>query len=112
VARLTATGATGVTVSGATVRATLPPGSTGTAVLAVPATAGWHCAAGDGPSRPADDHHGLIAVPLDGSVTELTCTFRTPGLRTGIAVGGAAALALVLHGTVPALRRARRRTTT
>ncbi|GAA3982896.1 YfhO family protein [Streptomyces plumbiresistens] len=98
VGRLEATGATEVTVSGGTIRAELPAGSTGTAVVAAPRTAGWRCAAGDASPVPAGEYYGLIAVPLPGTATHVTCTFRPPGLRLGAVVGGVSLLALVLLG--------------
>ncbi|MGW1725157.1 YfhO family protein [Streptomyces sp. NPDC002306] len=112
--RLQATGATEVTVSGGTVRARLPAGSTGIAVVAAPRIAGWRCATGDAAAVPARDYHGLIAVPLDGSATSLTCTFRPPGLRLGAAIGGMALLGLALLGALTAVRgrRAAARSTT
>ncbi|MFJ4869749.1 YfhO family protein [Streptomyces sp. NPDC088757] len=96
--RLTATGATRVRTTGHTVTAELPPGSRGTAVLAVPRTSGWRCAAGDADLRPARAYGGLVAVPLDGRADTVHCSFRPPGLRLGGAVGAAALLALVATG--------------
>ncbi|MFF3017772.1 YfhO family protein [Streptomyces sp. NPDC057939] len=90
VAALRASAATSVRVSASGVRATLPPGSTGTAVLSVPAVAGWSCN-----GRPAGERLGLVAVPLDGDATTLDCGFRPPGLLPGAAVA-AAALAVLL----------------
>ncbi|MEV6946360.1 YfhO family protein [Streptomyces sp. NPDC051172] len=110
VEHLKATGATHVSVSDATVRAELPAGSRGLAVVAAPRIAGWRCAAGDGDAVPAEQFHGLIAVPLDGSSTSLTCQFHPPGLRLGTAVGAASLLTLILLGAVTAVRR--RRSTT
>ncbi|MYW19870.1 hypothetical protein GT039_30905, partial [Streptomyces sp. SID2955] len=106
-ARLEATGATDVTVSDGTVRARLPAGSRGIAVLAAPRIAGWRCATGDGPARPAGDYHGLIAVPLDATSTTLTCTFHPPGLRLGAAVGAGSLLTLALLTVLTAVRRRR-----
>ncbi|MFF3331985.1 YfhO family protein [Streptomyces sp. NPDC002888] len=103
--RLKATGATKVSVSDGTVRAELPAGSVGTAVVAAPRIAGWRCATGDTPVVPAGEFHGLIAMPLDGSSTSLTCTFHPPGLRLGTVVGSAALLGLILFGAIPAFRR-------
>ncbi|MFC9847633.1 YfhO family protein [Streptomyces sp. NPDC060223] len=103
--QLRTTGATEVTVSDGTVRAQLPAGSTGTAVLAAPRIAGWRCALGDGPAVPAQEYYGLIAVPLDGSATSVTCTFHPPGLRLGTAVGATSLLAVILLGTLTTLRR-------
>lgn len=107
VQRLKTTGATEVTVSDGTVRAKLPAGSTGTAVLAAPRIAGWRCAAGDAAATPARQYYGLIAVPLDGSATAVTCTFHPPGLRLGAAAGGVSLLALAVLGAVAAVRRRR-----
>ncbi|MGY5100123.1 YfhO family protein [Streptomyces sp. 900105245] len=106
-ARLKATGATRVTVSDGVVRAELPAGSKGVAVVAAPRIAGWRCAAGDGPARPAGRYHGLIAVPLDAGATSLTCTFHPPGLRLGTTVGAASLGALVLLTACTAVRRRR-----
>ncbi|MFE2436754.1 YfhO family protein [Streptomyces sp. NPDC059409] len=107
VQRLEETGADEVTVSDGTVRAQLPAGSTGTAVLAAPRIAGWRCAADGAETKPAATYYGLVAVPLDGSATCVTCTFHPPGLRLGAAVGGASLLTLVLLGTLTAVRRRR-----
>lgn len=111
VENLKATGATRVSVDDGTVRARLPAGSKGIAVVAVPRIAGWRCAAGDAPAVPAENHHGLIAVPLDGSATSVTCVFHPPGLRLGTAVGATSLTALILLGAVgAAIRRRRSRT--
>ncbi|MFE2166804.1 YfhO family protein [Streptomyces sp. NPDC059447] len=101
VAALRATAATSVRVGSSGVRATLPPGATGTAVLSVPAVAGWSCN-----DRPAGAYLGLVAFPLDGRTTTVTCSFRPPGLLPGAAAAGTA-LAVLLG---LALRRRRQRT--
>ncbi|MEU7426493.1 YfhO family protein [Streptomyces sp. NPDC040750] len=106
-ARLKATGATRVSVSDGTVRARLPAGSKGIAVLAAPRIAGWRCATGDGPARPAGDYHGLVAAPLDAGSTEVTCSFHPPGLRLGGAVGAASFGVLTLLTVLAAVRRRR-----
>jgi uncharacterized membrane protein YfhO len=106
-ARLKATGATEVSVSDGTLRARLPAGSTGIAVVAAPRIAGWRCATGDGPARPAGQYHGLVAVPLDPTSTSLTCTFHPPGLRLGTTAGLASLAALVLLTALTAVRRRR-----
>ncbi|MFD3659698.1 YfhO family protein [Streptomyces sp. NPDC058659] len=94
VRELTATGATRVSAGGHGVTAELPPGSTGVAVLAAPRVSGWRCAAGGAEAAPARAYQGLVAVPLDGRATTVSCSFRPPGLRLGGAVGAAALLAL------------------
>ncbi|MFH8840677.1 YfhO family protein [Streptomyces sp. NPDC017868] len=86
---LRARAATSVQVTSDGIRATLPPGSTGTAVVAAPHIAGWHCS-----GAPATSYGGLLAVPAhDG---QLSCTFRPPGLRAGLAAGAVALLGLCL----------------
>ncbi|WP_328439087.1 YfhO family protein [Streptomyces sp. NBC_00444] len=105
--RLKTTGATKVSVSDGTIRAELPPGSKGTAVVAAPRIAGWRCATGAADAVPAKQYYGLIAVPLDGSSTSLTCTFHPPGLRLGGAVGAASLLTLIALSVLAAVRRRR-----
>ncbi|MBZ9596235.1 YfhO family protein [Streptomyces erythrochromogenes] len=89
VAALRATAATSVRVGSSGIRADLPAGTTGTAVLSVPAIAGWTCN-----GRPAASHLGLVAVPLTPGTAQVACSFRPPGLLPGLAVA-AAALALL-----------------
>ncbi|MBD0691997.1 YfhO family protein [Streptomyces sp. CBMA123] len=97
VTRLTATGATRVEAGGHTLTATLPPGSTGTALLSVPATEGWTCATDGGGSTAPTPVLGMIGVPLGGGAGRISCAFRPPGLTEGLTVasGTAAVLALV-----------------
>ncbi|WP_328399770.1 YfhO family protein [Streptomyces sp. NBC_00390] len=91
VAGLKASGAVSVEVLGNGVSAQLPPGTKGRAVFAMPAIEGWSC---DG--RPAGSYLGLVSVPLDGSRTRIACSFRTPGLTAGSAMGAAGLLALLV----------------
>ncbi|RCG31878.1 hypothetical protein DQ384_08650 [Sphaerisporangium album] len=93
VRHLRATGATRVHVTGHTVRATLPPAATGTAVLAVPAITGWTCSLNTGERPSARRYLGLLAVPLNGRATSLTCSFAPPGLNLGLLITGASLLA-------------------
>ncbi|MFG2403535.1 YfhO family protein [Streptomyces brevispora] len=97
VAGLKRTGATRVTVSGSGVRAELPPGARGVAVLAAPRIAGWSC---DG--RPAGSYLGLVAVPVGDGRTTVDCAFRPPGLRAGTLAGAAALAALLATALAPA----------
>ncbi|MFB7448851.1 YfhO family protein [Streptomyces sp. NPDC056194] len=107
VRQLTATGATRVRAGGHTVTAEVPPGSKGVAVLAAPRISGWRCAAGDADARPARAYEGLVAVPLDGRASSVSCSFRPPGMKLGGAVGAAALLALAVTGLLHR-RRVRR----
>ncbi|MFG2293688.1 YfhO family protein [Streptomyces sp. NPDC048603] len=102
VSALRDTAAVSVRVGSRGVRAELPTGSTGTAVLAAPRIPGWTC---DG--RSAESHLGLVAIPLDGRTTTVTCTFRPPGLLAGLGLGavGLAGLALVPVGAARMRRR-------
>ncbi|OEJ39403.1 hypothetical protein BGK70_15815 [Streptomyces agglomeratus] len=112
--RLRSGGATSVRVTDSGVRAALPPGARGTAVLAVPRIAGWSCGTDGAKARPAGSYLGLVAVPLDGGSgdggsREVTCAFSPPGLKTGGLVGGLSLLVLTALGVVPRVL-ARRRT--
>ncbi|ROQ24673.1 membrane protein YfhO [Streptomyces sp. PanSC19] len=98
VTALRARAATSVRVTSSGIRATLPPGATGTAVVAAPHIAGWHCDGADPTS-----YGGLLAVPAGNG--ELSCAFRPPGLRAGLAAGALAALGLA--GVAVAGRRPR-----
>ncbi|MFC8349438.1 YfhO family protein [Streptomyces sp. NPDC057280] len=109
VQRLKTTGATKVTVSDGTIRAELPAGSKGIALVAAPRIAGWRCATGHSAAVPAGNYHGLISVPLDGTSNAFTCTFRPPGLRLGMTVGGVAFASILLLGVVGVVRRRRPR---
>ncbi|MFG2028947.1 YfhO family protein [Streptomyces sp. NPDC048825] len=105
---LRARGATHVAAGGHSVRATLPAGSTGTAVIATARTPGWRCAVDGGPMRAPQSRLGMLAVPLPDDATEhqLRCSFRPPGLRAASAASaGAVTLLLCLTAF---LRRARR----
>ena len=67
----------------------------GDALALVPAVAGWRCGTGAGDGlRPPGSAAGFIAFPMDGA-SELTCRYRPPGLRLGLAVATVAILALV-----------------
>ncbi|MGF1431892.1 YfhO family protein [Kitasatospora sp. LaBMicrA B282] len=90
--RLHAQGPTRVRAGGHTVAADLPPGSSGTALLAVPAVPGWQCAVDGGPAAPARSVEGLLAVPLGTGATHLTCSFHPPGLLPGLWVTAGAAV--------------------
>lgn len=90
-ARLTATGATEVTVGGHIIAATLPTGTTGTAVFAMTDVPGWRCTA------PVKSFHGLVSMGIP--------TGTTPeGLTPGLAAATLALLALAPangHGPAP-----------
>lgn len=104
--RMRKTGAVSVRVTDHGVRAQLPPGSTGTAVVAAPRIAGWSCA-----GKPAESSLGLVAVPLapDGTTTSVDCSFRPPGLRSGAGLGGASLLVLLGIAVLSVRRRRRER---
>jgi len=104
--RLRAGGATQVTAGGHSIHATLPPGSTGYAVVAVPKISGWQCSAGDGKAQTPRNLGGLIAVPLTANADRIDCTYTPPGLRRGLAIAGAAGL--ITLGIVLLGRRRRR----
>ncbi|MEU3725076.1 YfhO family protein [Streptomyces sp. NPDC031705] len=101
VRHLTATGATTVRAGGHTLEATLPPNTTGTAVLAVTNIPGWQC------SAPIRDHHGLLSLPVTPGTGHLSCTFTPKGLTPGLAAATLALLTLTSVTTTTYLRRRR-----
>ncbi|MFH9726748.1 YfhO family protein [Streptomyces sp. NPDC017254] len=99
---LRARAATSITITSDGLTATLPPGTTGTAVVAAPRIAGWHCE-----NAEAGSYGGLLAIGVHPGTTTLTCAFRPPGLRAGLAAGAAGLLLLTLRTWLGA--RSRRR---
>ncbi|MFB8404138.1 YfhO family protein [Streptomyces sp. NPDC055912] len=89
VAGLRARAATRIDVRDDGLTATLPPGVTGTAVVAAPRIAGWRCEGGK-----AGAYGGLLAVDVRPGTTTVSCRFRPPGLRSGQAAGAAGVLLL------------------
>jgi hypothetical protein len=105
VERLRSTGAVSVDAGDSGVRAELPAGPGGTAVLAAPRIAGWSCG-----GRPADSYLGLVATPVAAGQTSVECSFRPPGLRAGLFAAVAGAIGLIVLGPGrPMLSRPRRR---
>ncbi|MEV7614011.1 YfhO family protein [Streptomyces sp. NPDC089799] len=102
VSALRDTAAVSVRVGSRGVRAELPAGSTGTAVVAATRIPGWTCN-----GRSAESHLGLVAVPLDGRTTTVTCTFRPPGLLAGLGLGGVGLAGTALLTFLPARASAR-----
>lgn len=91
VAALRATAPTSLRVGSSGIRATVPAGTTGTAVLSSPAIAGWTCN-----GHPAAGYLGLVSVPVTPGTTTISCTFRPPGLLPGTAVAATALLLLAV----------------
>ncbi|GIM90823.1 YfhO family protein [Paractinoplanes toevensis] len=108
VERLRATGATKVEAGGHTLSATLPAGSTGTAMVAAPAVKGWSCGVDGGARHAPISYYGFIGVPLTDGATRVDCSFEPPGLRPGLAVAGVALIALLAVPVVATVRRRRR----
>ncbi|MBP2582603.1 hypothetical protein J3A78_003081 [Streptomyces sp. PvR006] len=102
VAGLRARAATRIDVRDDRLTATLPPGATGTAVVAAPRIAGWRCEGGK-----AGAYGGLLAVDVRPGTTTVSCRFRPPGLRAGQAAGAAGALLLAASLWLGAARRRR-----
>lgn len=105
VTRLTATGATRVEAGGHSLTAALPPGSTGTALLSVPATEGWTCATDGGVRAAPTPVLGMIGVPLGGGADRVSCGFRPPGLTEGLTVASGTAAVLTLAAVFARLSR-------
>jgi Bacterial membrane protein YfhO len=113
VARLTATGGTGIRVGGHDISATLPAGGTGeragqVAVIATSDEAGWSCATNTGTVAPVG-YYGLLAVPLNAATTSVSCTFTPPGLASGTIAGVVCLAVLAAVLAYGAVRRRRTR---
>jgi hypothetical protein len=105
---LKATGPVSVTAGGHSIDATFRRGTTGTAVVAVPAVNGWTCSVDGAASKTPGTLGGLVAVSLGQGGSHVACSFRTPGLSTGLLATGLA-LALLLTVGIAGLVRTRSR---
>ncbi|PYC78367.1 hypothetical protein C7C46_16135 [Streptomyces tateyamensis] len=85
-----------VSAGGHAIGAQLAPGSTGTAVLAVPAVPGWRCGVDGGPLRAPASVQGLLAVDLGAGAGRVDCAFQQPGLAPGLRVARGAGLVWLL----------------
>ncbi|MET9362043.1 YfhO family protein [Streptomyces sp. NPDC006632] len=104
VQELKATAPVKVTAGGHSIAATFREGTTGTAVISTPAAAGWMCSVDGGAARPPATLGGLMAVSLDDGGTRVSCSFRTPGLTSGLLASGLALMVLIAVGVGGALR--------
>ncbi|MDH6112953.1 hypothetical protein P3T36_002670 [Kitasatospora sp. MAP12-15] len=104
VGRLTAGGAVAVRAGGHTISAVLPPGSTGTALFALPVVTGWSCAVDGGRQRTPLSAEGLLAVPLGAGASRVACRYRQPGLADGLTVSAGAAAVLLAVAVASRLR--------
>lgn len=107
VANLRSSGATDVKTGGHSIDATLPPGSTGLAVVAVPRLPGWRCSIDGGKTQEPTELGGLLAVQLPGPTQKVSCSYRPPGLDLGLAAGGGAVLITLGFALVSLIRRRR-----
>ncbi|MFF2194577.1 YfhO family protein [Streptomyces sp. NPDC058157] len=93
--------------TGHTIRASFAGPRRNVAVVAVPAVDGWQCAVDGTTPQPPSSLGGLIAVRMNGGQS-LACTYRTAGVRSGLALSAAAALVLLTVSAAGAARRGRR----
>jgi uncharacterized membrane protein YfhO len=98
VTALRAGGPLSVTAGGHSIAARLRPGTAGTAVFSVPAVKGWSCSRDGAAARAPDSFGGLMAVPLGDGASRVACSYRTPGLRAGLAASAAALVVLAAVG--------------
>ncbi|MCH5585136.1 YfhO family protein [Shimazuella sp. AN120528] len=87
VTHLQRTGATRVEASGHSITATLPKGSTGSAVISIPNAPGWKCSSGNGKAAQPKSFLGLIRIPLKKNASTVSCEYTPPGLWVGILFG-------------------------
>jgi len=97
-----------IDVGGHGIDVRLNPGEAGTVVIGVVRIPGWQCAVDGGPGLKPSTLAGLLAVRVDGKATQVSCTYRPPGARMGLAAGAAALLGLAaVAGGLALLRRRR-----
>ncbi|MEU9865798.1 YfhO family protein [Streptomyces sp. NPDC047971] len=104
VQHLRATGPEHVEAGGHGISAVFAPGTKGTAIVSVPAATGWRCSVDGGQARAPRTLGGLMAVDLGDGASRVSCSFHTPGLRLGLAVGAATAALLLAVAVGHALR--------
>ncbi|MGO4957206.1 YfhO family protein [Luteococcus sp. Sow4_B9] len=79
-----------IDVDGASIHAQFAQPIRGSIIVATTAQRGWTCSL-DGREVPVEPRSGLLGVHADGR-SELSCSYHTPGLRTGLALGALAAI--------------------
>lgn len=99
--------ATSVSTGGHALSAELPAGSTGLALVSVPAVQGWQCSVDGGAEAAPKSVLGMIGVRLGAGASRFSCGYRTPGLNTGLAVSGVALAVVAGVGLITRLRRSR-----
>jgi uncharacterized membrane protein YfhO len=98
VTNLQKTGATAVKASGHTIQATLPKGSTGTAIISIPHAPGWVCSTNKQKASVPDHLMGLISIPLKRDIKFVSCQYQPPGFSVGIVLGILSFIALFILG--------------
>ncbi|MER0445577.1 YfhO family protein [Streptomyces sp. Edi4] len=104
VQKLTTTAPLEVTAGGHSIAATFREGTTGTAVISTPAVTGWQCSVDGGAARAPGTLGGLMAVSLGDGGSRLSCSYRAPGLTSGLLASGLALAALLAVGAAGMIR--------
>jgi uncharacterized membrane protein YfhO len=81
------TDAISVQASGHTIRATLPKGSTGSAIIAIPNAPGWMCSKEKSKTEKPKSFMGLMQIPLDKNTQVISCNYQPPGWWEGLLLG-------------------------
>jgi uncharacterized membrane protein YfhO len=92
------TGATKVSVSGHTIDAALPKGSTGNAIISIPSAPGWVCSTNGKNAKAPASYLGLLRIPLEKNTQKVSCSYTPPGLIIGGIIGFLALFACVFIG--------------
>ncbi|MER7244982.1 YfhO family protein [Kribbella sp. NPDC000426] len=110
VAQLSASKASEVSVGGHSIHVRLQPGDAATVVIAVIRIDGWRCSVDGKPGRNPSTRGGLVAVAAPAGTSEVSCSYRPVGARTGLAIGAIALLGLLaVAGVLLVVRRRPRR---
>ena len=94
-----------ISIRGATIRARFATPQRGTTIISTAAQPGWSCRV-DGKPVVVQKRRGLLAVPMAGQ-REVSCEYRQPGLRLGVAGSAGAVLMLVCLAGCGRLRQRR-----
>lgn len=95
-----------ITVQGSRITARFAKPQAGVVVIATVHQRGWQCTA-DGKKAERVGRYGLLGVRVHGA-TEVSCSYRQPGLRLGAAVSSLALLVLALLPAMGWLHRSGR----
>ncbi|MDX2969441.1 YfhO family protein [Kribbella solani] len=85
-----------VKVGGHGIDIRLNRGTAGAVVVSVIRIDGWQCSVDGAAARKPGDRAGLMAIPVSADSSKVSCSYRPPGTRLGLALGAGALLGVLL----------------